>query len=243
MNERTDEMTITHTWQKWTARAVLLLASAGVFIGFASTANAAESYLYPGSTIYISNGDGKASKCTAGPIVSLPDGGMGFLTAGHCGKDGDVVKWDNGSGNRVAVGKLFHPVDKLINGIINDYAVVSVAPKYLDMHVAGKYSQIAYITVSDLRNAGPGVRLCSVGVTSGVRCGGMTGYDAQGYIEADFPSDHGDSGGPVYLDDTSGGTVAIVGILRGHDENDGSSVIVPIQRALEAYGVKLSIDR
>lgn len=231
-------------------RAALLFTAAGIVsTAFATPAQAISTQnVVPGATLIVVHADGSdRSMCTAGPVVSLRDGGRAFTTAGHCGKDGDTVYWDNanGNGNRQRIGTLYHPVDDVLHGTINDYAIFAVDESFIDMRVAGTYTPTTLFTLKDVRaslNTSRDLPICSVGVTSGTRCGNVTTVDSDGTIEADFVSDHGDSGGPVYVPTTDGKHAVIVGILRGHDNITGDSVIVPIEAPLTAYNVKLSVN-
>lgn len=238
-------MSETRNWRGIVIRTVLLpLATGLTLLGLSPVANAMPtSHLLPGSTIAIRHhSTGESFLCTAGPIVSLPGGGRGVLTAGHCGDDGDVVQWDSGQGPRVTVGKLFHPVNKVIDGVMNDYAIVPVPSKYTSLNVGGKYPPATFLTVYELHSMYSSWKMCATGLTSGSRCGNMVGYTPDGYIETDFASSHGDSGGPVYLVNKELGSAAIVGIVHGHDKIDGHSYVMPIKRILDAYGVKLLVD-
>ncbi|TXH11162.1 MAG: hypothetical protein E6R04_03110 [Spirochaetes bacterium] len=238
--------------------AAAVVAAIAVLLGVGSTISAPSasaaprttlsSYLVPGSQLTIYHSDGSSSDCTAGPGVSFGEKRRGIITSGHCGEDGDKVYWVDDNGREHRVGDLFRPIDKMVNFVQYDFALVPVDSAMIDTPVAGKYNPTTYITGAEIANivkSGSTIHLCSYGITSGERCGDPiieNTYGSYPRITSTFRSDHGDSGGPVYAKRTDG-SAAIVGVLRGQENSTMNSVIVPIEPALDMYNVKLSISR
>lgn len=194
----------------------------------------------PGSYLSIEHSNGKRSKCTAGPMVSLPRSTGRFyalLTAGHCGNHGDTVLIEI-RGNMHKIGQLTDPVDTEIGGVHQDFGLLLLPEEVLSPVVAGKYRPSTYLSAHELS---PGINLCTYGITSGERCGPVVSSNPRtGVIRADFESAGGDSGGPVYLKNRNG-SIKHVGILRGH-KTDGTndSVVVSIDMPLNYYpGIKV----
>lgn len=201
----------------------------------------------PGSRIIIGHGDGSLSTCTVGPYVSFGYGDekrYGALTAGHCGDAGDIVYRETSDGQREHISNLFAPVNTTDpTGTRRDYSLLPLDRAYVNPSIEGVYPPRGVVLVRELSAAyqqGTPVTLCAAGITTGMRCGPLVEVDATGHIGARFPSDHGDSGGPVWAKTSDG--IRMVGLLRGNLIRDPSiSVVVPIDMPLLAYDAKLVI--
>ena len=224
--------------------AAVAAAVAAMLPVFPGTAQAAAPKINPGDQIAVLHRDGATSSCSVGPYVSLGDGRYGALTAGHCGKDGDPVYWINPNGKAREVGSLYKPVNKMTSaGVSLDYGLVPVDSTYVDPAIEGE-RVVDLATLDDIVEVRGEQRLkvCSVGNTSGYRCGTMRRVDSDSkLIVADFQSDHGDSGGPVWVPTDNGAVV--VGLLYGGENGTGNSLVTPIELPIEAYSVRLTVDR
>lgn len=198
----------------------------------------------PGALLSVEHSNGKRSNCTAGPMVTLPGSGKRYhalLTAGHCGDHGDAV-WIKIRGTSHKIGQLTDPVDTEIDGVHHDFGLLLLPEDVAQPVIAGKYRPTTYLSAREVSH---GMILCTYGITSGERCGPAVSSDPRtGVIRADFESDGGDSGGPVYVRGRAG-QVKHVGILRGHKtDGTGDSVIVSIDMPLNYYpGIKVAIPQ
>lgn len=203
----------------------------------------------PGSRVIIGHQDGSLSTCTVGPYVSFGDSDdkrYGALTAGHCGQAGDVVLRETADGRREHVSNLFAPVNSTdAAGTRQDYTLMPLNTAYVNPNIEGKLAPRGVVVMRELLAAhlsGAPVTLCASGITTGTRCGPLVEVEANGHIGARFPSEHGDSGGPVWADTPDG--AQMVGLLRGNLIRDPSiSVIIPISMPLVAYDAKLVVSR
>lgn len=209
-----------------------------------ATANADALKIVPGDKITVARDGGALSGCTVGPYMSLGNGKYGALTAGHCGEDGDPVYWNDGTGRGKLVSHLYQPVaEKTAEGVNLDYAMIPLRDDQVSPSVQGA-NIVDLATLEELQEASlrRDIPLCSVGITSGFRCGKLHSISfSQKLLVSDFKSDHGDSGGPVWIPTKKG--AQIVGILYGGVDSTGRSLITPIEIPLEAYAAKLTVDR
>ena len=196
--------------------------------------------VYPGAYLSVEHSNGERSRCTAGPAVSLPSSRpgnkiYGVLTAGHCGEDGDRILVEV-RGTKQYVGKLTDPVDTVTDGVRHDYGVIILANEIVSPVVAGNLPPKTFLTSDEVKK---GMNVCSYGDTSGERCGPVKVVDPYKHlIQADFQSKSGDSGGPVYAKNSSG-EIAYIGLLRGHRDDTGYSVVVPMELVINEYGLKV----
>ena len=241
-NERTKFIRTSHSG-KACGRLALMMLAAVMSIVMAAPVNAAPSAapLFPGDQVFVVHSDATVSTCTVGPYVSFTgnDGSSryGAVTAGHCGDDGDDVYRVRSDGSRELISKIFGAVNDKTS---LDYALLPLDRAYISQ--GGPYTPHGVMLTQELAAAsfrGSNVSVCAAGITTGTRCGPLVEV-VGGRIHARFPSDHGDSGGPVWVN-TANGT-EVVGILRGNLLADPSvSVIIPIGVPLNAYGVKLVV--
>lgn len=200
-------------------------------------------YTEPGMPITVEHGDGTASRCTVGPLVILPEGDQAILTSGHCGENGDHVDFTVPH-NAIPASQLDRRVDQRIDGILHDYGLIRVFPGSVSSMIGGRYFQEGFLRMDEidvLRRQPGGLEICSVGITSGERCGPVVKVDfAVGEIVADFDSAKGDSGGPVFV--KNGDTSAlVVGILMGYRlDATKDSVIIPIELTMNTYGLSIA---
>lgn len=168
--------------------------------------------------------DESGSRCSIGFAVQ-----GGFITAGHCGNQGDSTSRPTGT----FTGSSFPN---------NDYAYVESAatPKPQVNDYRG-----GTVTVAGSQEAPVGASVCRSGSTSGWHCGTIEAknqtvrYDmgtVSGLTRTSVCSEPGDSGGAFLSGDqaqgmTSGGS--------GNCNRGGVTYFQPINEALQAYGVNL----
>ena len=219
------------------ALGVTMLATAALTV---SPAAAADAYVTPGDAIVVTSGE-RGGLCTLGPYMVV-DGVYGAVTAGHCGQSGATVSLRSSTGDLLPITKLRGSTDT----DTTDSAFVSLPTEMIEpsASILGKYPVHGAMDLAEIIGVlnnplAPSTRVCSYGVTSGSRCGNITGASAvYSRIYARFPSDKGDSGGPVWAADGDG--VRVVGILRGKLNNDPTiSVILPISVAIREQDGKL----
>ena len=175
--------------------------------------------LAPGDPIVIKNGN-DYSHCTAGASVNA-QGHQGIITAGHCGSAGDPVLIQGEGGRWMQVSTVARSTFNPATGI--DAAFIPLAGGQGTQHVR---------SASVTTNSGliRGTKVCSLGVVSGYRCGSVLTVAANRVL-VDFPSAHGDSGGPVWA---GGQVVGIVRAIAGDQPN--TTVVFPIAEAMRAVG-------
>lgn len=237
-------MRTTRTKAALTRFAILLVAAASVALGAAPVSAAAPVVpVLPGDQVLVVHDDASISTCTVGPYVSFDgkDGNRryGAVTAGHCGANGDIVFRETRDGGRERISAIYGAVN---DQTTNDSALLPLDRAYVNP--GGPYTPTGVMLVQELASVayqGASMSLCAAGATTGTRCGPLVEV-VGGRIHARFPSDHGDSGGPVWANTRNG--AEIVGILRGNLIADPSvSVIIPIAAPLTTYAAKLVIAR
>ncbi|MFJ6155021.1 S1 family peptidase [Micromonospora profundi] len=127
----------------------------------------------------------------------------------------------------------------------NDYGLIRYTSRIA--HPSAIYTYPGLLTVNSYGNAYVGQAVCRSGVTTGVRCGTVTGLNqtvnyaggsVSGLIRTNICAEPGDSGGPLYVASTG----VILGILSGGSGNctsGGVSYYQPISEVLAAYGLTL----
>lgn len=220
--------------------SVLAAASMSVSVVLAPVSNAEGAYITPGDAIIVTNGD-SGGLCTLGPYMEV-DGVYGAVTAGHCGDDGSTVSLRTTSGNPLPISKLHGSTDTETT----DSAFIPLSASLVEpsASILGKFPVEGAMDMPEILGVlhNPAIaptRVCSTGVTSDTRCGNITGVSlTYNRIYARFPSDKGDSGGPVWAAGDDG--VRVVGILRGKLMSDPTlSVILPISVAIREQGGRL----
>lgn len=170
-----------------------------------------------------------STRCTIGFAVtkgSVP----GFVTAGHCGHTGDLVKSPAGTFQ----GSSFPG---------NDYAWVATPGYTAQPYVRGPGGTL--VTVRGSVQATVGASVCRGGPTSGWRCGTVQQHNATvtyaqgtvyGLTRTNVCAEPGDSGGPFI----SGGQAQ--GVTVGGSGNcgtGGTTYFQPVNEILSAYGLTL----
>ncbi|MEU5909594.1 S1 family peptidase [Micromonospora sp. NPDC047527] len=128
----------------------------------------------------------------------------------------------------------------------NDYGLIRYTGRIA--HPSAVYTYPGLLTINSHGSAYVGQAVCRSGVTTGVRCGTVTGLNqtvnygggnsVSGLIRTNICAEPGDSGGPLYVASTG----VILGILSGGSGNctsGGVSYYQPIGEVLAAYGLTL----
>ncbi|MGC4782486.1 S1 family peptidase [Micromonospora zamorensis] len=127
----------------------------------------------------------------------------------------------------------------------NDYGLIRYTGRIA--HPSAVYTYPGLLPINGPGNAYVGQAVCRSGVTTGVRCGTVSGLNQTvnysngviyGLIRTNICAEPGDSGGPLYVASTG----AILGILSGGSGNctsGGTTYYQPIAEVLAAYGLTL----
>lgn len=178
----------------------------------------AASAVGPGSGIYVQYADGSGGMgCTAGFLVHTSTGQAGVLTAGHCNRPGQLSKVSMNLAGILpyaTVGTFRRTVSEGVHNEQHDIGLI-----VLDGENVPQASAIgSALPVSGVATGLQiGEELCKFGMGTGeATCGEITQITGSKVV-FQAPGQCGDSGGPVYRNQ-SDGTVGAVGILiRGGD--------------------------
>jgi len=186
-----------------------------------------------GATISLSQ-----SNCTAGFSVGLGSGQNGFLTAGHC-FDGRT----NAKQQKAVIGSLPSTGDSFVYGP-SDFGIFTIDNSdnnSLPQIVADDGAH----SVAGIVNPAVGMPICKHGTTTGTTCGKVTLVDTtvvyaavkdsnqniihpstqiKGVFQSDACVEPGDSGGPTYTAETTGGTISSGSRIRAVGINSGSAL-------------------
>lgn len=175
-----------------------------------------------GNAYYIGSG----ARCSIG--FSVADG---FISAGHCGKQGDTTTQPNGT----FVGSSFPG---------NDYSHIKVAAGETPQPLVNDYKG-GTVSVAGSTAAAEGASVCRSGSTSGWHCGTIQAKNqsvqypegtVSGLTRTNACAEPGDSGGSWLAGDqaqgvTSGGS--------GDCTTGGTTYFQPVNEILQAYGLRL----
>lgn len=191
--------------------AILAVAAPAALVGLAvpGTASAAPApapgsarvampVVGPGSEIGVvqerrADGRVRASDCTVGFVAERPDGRRVAVTAGHCGRRGQLVgaPTPGRAGALRQVGVVSQSSNPPENDFTSpDWAVVDLLPSVPTVSTRGPVRQ------SVVGDARVGDRVCQQGISSGWRCGVVRAVTPN-RILTDIKSRPGDSGGPL----------------------------------------------
>lgn len=234
-----------------TALAVMSGVVAGSLLA-APLASASVPVIGPGDSIAVRDAQGQFHSCTVGPYMvktatSVPQ--FFALTAGHCGTDGSPVYTlspSNDIGEYVGTisGSFEGKEDRSErSGYGYDYAMIKLSKS--NMTRSGSVNgyritkSLSLNNVADIAD-GKDVKVCSMGHTSGYRCGTLESVDMNSSeIIVNLPGSKGDSGGPVWV--ASGGTAQLIGTLSGSKGQSMSGYstrirVSPLDKPVEDYG-------
>ncbi|MEU7924001.1 S1 family peptidase [Micromonospora sp. NPDC049107] len=180
---------------------------------------------------------GGGSRCSLG--ANVRSGSTYYVvTAGHC--TGTVSTWYADSAQTTVLGTR---TGTSYPG--NDYGLIRYTGRIA--HPSAVYTYPGLLTINGPGTAYVGQAVCRSGVTTGVRCGTVTGLNqtvnyatgvVYGLIRTNICAEPGDSGGPLYVASTG----TIIGILSGGSGNctsGGTTYYQPIAEVLAAYGLTL----
>ncbi|MEU7612888.1 S1 family peptidase [Micromonospora sp. NPDC049204] len=160
------------------------------------------------------------------------------ITAGHCTTA--AATWYTDSAQTTVLGTrtaTSYPT--------NDYGLIRYTGRIA--HPSAVYTYPGLLTIHGPGTAYVGQAVCRSGVTTGVRCGTVTGLNQTvnyatgviyGLIRTNICAEPGDSGGPLYVASTG----TILGILSGGSGNctsGGTTYYQPIGEVLAAYSLTL----
>lgn len=179
----------------------------------------------PGIPIY-GVGEEGTNRCTLGYAdTSSTSRGRIAITAGHCGSPGTPVLT---TGRRM-IGRYTEVRADQSRTNTYGYAVIA-----LNADVATSGNITPTFAINGHADAAPGDTVCLFGTTSGRRCGTVNAITPGAATIAGSLSAPGDSGGPVVrMSDR-----ALVGILIGHDAQEGITMFEPIRHIEQLAGLR-----
>lgn len=160
--------------------------------------------------------------CTSG-FSAVHQGDLYLVTAGHCGDSGD--RYNQG-------GTYFGYMEKVADNANTDIGLIKLS---IDSHAGiGNYEKDNFTDWQREYEKYVGQYVCKNGITTGNTCGTVEDIDYSwfghyDFVAADYGSDNGDSGAPVY----KGGL--IVGIHKG--TYFGYKVYTPVDQAVDYYNL------
>lgn len=174
------------------------------------------------------------AKCTLGPAVVA-----GFLTAGHCsdGKPTEQYAQVHPDGSAPLDLGASEPTAGIDAAVIRTQVSADVT------RIAGTWPVAGVLTSAGVRQLVPlGSFVCFNGAVSGVRCGARVADEGDQLVYG-APSEHGDSGAPVFVVNEDG-RAALIGILSAGDDTgtDRKSTAVYLDTALMATGTAVRLD-
>lgn len=168
-----------------------------------------------------------AQSCTTAFSFTGADGRAYAVTAGHCGRKGDLVWPTNAStafdyttevGHFIYSG-LYHPSSAETEGVDVGIIEITDTERYMDVVGAPIPTGVADAAVEE-------GRVCKTGATTGYTCGQFEATERVQIVNLDADAERetygdiaavcaasGDSGGPVFTE--LGGRAAIVGVVSG----------------------------
>jgi streptogrisin C len=174
------------------------------------------------------------SRCSIGFSVTK-DGGPGFVTAGHCGKEGATTTGANRQPQGTFRGSSFPGDDHAWVAANNDWTARAIVNGH------GRPDQ----TVDGSTEAMTGASVCRSGSTTGWHCGRVLQRNTSvtypqgtvsGLTRTNVCAEPGDSGGSFLAGNqaqgmTSGGS--------GNCSSGGTTYFQPVNEALQTYGLNL----
>jgi hypothetical protein len=197
----------------------------------------------PGDEMGTNTPSGKIRVCTLGFLTMTTDPTPAFLTAGHCAPEvGIPVFWNpDGIGARKVVG-----YSRVVQFAGDEVGSTDIA--LIDVGLGVDFSKSAVLnggvsvsgvsTAADLERYNP--TLCKQGYVSGRTCGRIVKFIGSDKLTFETPSDHGDSGSPVYAV-WPDGTFTAVGLLNGSPvNNEGVAVVQLIAPWMSSWALRLA---
>lgn len=185
---------------------------------------------YPGITILQQQGDESPKNCTLGPaVVDKTSQRTGFVGAGHCDDSpgGQAFVFADYAGTEaVPVGVYANSKDAPTPLGYSDSAVIWT--KTLDPRstlIAGTWPVDGVMPAADVRKLRAGTPICIDGAKSGVVCSPLIAVDDL-YIRSAPITQHGDSGGPVFVVDERTQHATLIGIVSGTENGQDESTFL-----------------
>lgn len=174
--------------------------------------------IVPGGN-YINTRSG--GSCSTGWIVST-DGRTFVLTAGHCGRPGDVIAIRDRSGNTRRVGEFvetrYTEIGSYDDGLIELW---DSAPYTSTIPLTGKLK--GWLSADQLAAREP--QICRLGYRTGLSCGEYLSTDSV-VVRYRNISDRGDSGGPVFA--KIDGDLYAIGVTSGGSSTDATHAVAAL---------------
>lgn len=185
---------------------------------------------YPGSVITQRQADGSTKDCTLGPAVAdKTSQRTGFIGAGHCDDSPGgqtFVFADSAGAEPIPVGVYTDAQDAPTPQGYSDSAVIWT--KTVDPRVtllAGTWPVEGVMSVSDVHKLRAGTPICIDGAKSGVVCSPLIAVDND-YVRSVPITEHGDSGGPVFVVDERTRRATLIGIVSGTENGQDESTFL-----------------
>ncbi|MDO5077928.1 hypothetical protein [Corynebacterium sp.] len=162
------------------------------------------------------------------------------LTAGHCGDEGDKIGIEEQDGSLVEIGEVVWTTGW--NGKRQpDWALLKIYDDNVQtaLPVEG-YRVVDWVGKDYLVEKRP--YACALGFRSGISCGDFVEMSNDITLSFESISDHGDSGGPIWVFDPDTDEVHAAAVNSwGESTNATVSRVVTIEPVMHEFGLKLVI--
>ena len=186
----------------------------------------------PGARITNQNNSGF---CSVG-YLARKQNRLFVLTAGHCGKKGDVFAYSTSDGELVNFGRM---VDSTGRTPSADYGLIEIAnsaPMESSIIAFKKVYRLSHWETPE--NVRENDSVCRMGYRTGLSCGGFLDQLNKNAFEFEGTADHGDSGGPVFLQ--RGNDLIALGLESyGFEEDATRDGALSISGALDYWDLEL----
>lgn len=184
----------------------------------------------------------KENSCSFGwTVVSDEFPGVPLnLTAGHCGDAGDKIGIQEPDGSIKEIGEFVWTTGW--NGKENpDWALIKTygVPVQSALPIDG-YNFSDWVNHSYLNSNKP--YSCSLGFRSGISCGEFIEMTNEITMSFESISDHGDSGGPIWVFDPNSNKVYAAAVNSWGESTDATAAkVVLIEPVMQEFGLKLVV--
>lgn len=188
----------------------LVIVSAGQ-TSLVAPASAATFELSPTDTIRITSSKG-TKICTIGAFGETPDDTNYILTAGHCADFSDSPVSD---ARGVRIGRVVASRGTDVNQRHVGYTLIRLN--------SGGRIHAGFVSI---RNPRVGDRVHFAGYATASATAYVTSLDAANYFNFNIDPDHGDSGGPLWVDAYNGSVLVgfVLSSTRGYEQGQGVPV-------------------
>lgn len=186
---------------------------------------------------------GTTKVCSLGPAVAptMSSTSRGYLTAKHCDQPGDaqaIIYADAAHADARPLGVYTPRKPEDIDATTLWLTSAATAPASIAGHpVAGAFTKTAVRGL--VSSSAPVPKVCVYGAVTGLKCGDLIDADDT-EISVDIPTEHGDSGGAVFLVNGNTGAVTPIGLVSS---GSGSYTYATyLEAALHDLGAQLVTD-